>query len=143
MTYHNEVRDWHIRLALAFVVLAVFGGTLAAPFVYDDHALLVDESITSADGWWRVWRPMQTRPLTYFTFWINHRLGGADAAGYHAVNLGLHLGAALLLLEVLARLIPKRAAIAAAFLFALHPLAVEPVAYVFARSTLLATVLSL
>ena len=143
MTYHGELRDWHVRIGLTAVVLAVFGGTLWAPFVYDDHALLVDSSISSSGGWWMVWRPMQTRPLTYFTFWCNHQLGGSEAAGYHAVNLALHLGAALLLFAVLGRLLPKSAAVGAAFLFAVHPLAVEPVAYVFARSTLLATVFSL
>jgi len=119
-------------------VLVVYGKLVWAPFVFDDHALLVDRAITAPDGWWRVWRLEQTRPLTYFTFWLNHFLGG-----HHAVNLALHLASSLLMLAVAGKLAPPLAAAAAATVFALHPLAVEPVAYVFARGTLLATMFCL
>jgi uncharacterized membrane protein len=60
--------------------------------------------------------------------------------GYHAVNLLLHLGAVLLAYECLRRLLPERAALIAAALFAIHPIQAEAVNYVWARSILLATV---
>lgn len=59
------------------------------------------------------------------------------------MNLALHLAAAALLWDILRRLIPERAALIATTIFALHPLVTEPVAYVFARGTLLATVFAL
>ncbi len=90
-----------------------------------------------------IWRPLQTRPLTYFTFWLNYRLGGANPAGYHLANLLLHLGAVLLLARTLARRLPERAVLAATALFALHPIQAEAVLYVFARATVLATLLCL
>jgi tetratricopeptide (TPR) repeat protein len=49
---------------------------------------------------------------------------------FHAVNLLMHLAAALILLELLNRLIDsRRAGMLGALVFALHPLAVEPVAW--------------
>ncbi|MEZ5404219.1 MAG: tetratricopeptide repeat protein [Bryobacteraceae bacterium] len=129
-------------LFIAIAVLIVFGSAVNAPFHYDDHALLVDPAITSPDGWLTVWRPEQSRPLTYFTFWLNYRLGGADPSGYHAANLALHIGAAWLLLTVLLRYVPVETALIAAFLFAVHPIQAEAVMYIFARSTLLAAALT-
>ncbi len=123
------------------LVLVAFGASLAAGFHFDDYALLNDPVIRSAEGWRQVWRPEQTRPLTYFTFWLNYAAGGGRAAGYHAVNLALHLAAVLLLYGVLQRRLPAKAALAAAALFAIHPIQTEAVVYVYARATVLATLL--
>ncbi|MGH9660905.1 MAG: tetratricopeptide repeat protein [Bryobacteraceae bacterium] len=128
---------------LTLAALVAFGGGLGAAFHFDDHALFADAAVTSAEGWREIWRIERTRPLTYLTFWANYRLGRRDPAGYHAVNLALHVAAAVLLRRVLARVIPGRAALIGAALFAIHPVQTEPVVYVFARATLLATLLSL
>ncbi|MBZ5606861.1 MAG: tetratricopeptide repeat protein [Acidobacteriia bacterium] len=90
-----------------------------------------------------LWRPFDIRPLTYLTFWLNAQLGARNPAGYHAVNLLLHLTAVWLLWNVLRRLVSVKAAWIAAAIFAVHPFQAEPVNYIFARSTLLATVLCL
>jgi tetratricopeptide (TPR) repeat protein len=130
------LRDYAILLAAA---LAAFGASLAGPFHLDDYSLLTDPVLASPGGWWEVWRPLQTRPLTWFTFWVNVQLGG----GYHLVNLALHLGAVLAAFEALKRLLDARAALLAAALFAMHPIQAEAVNYVFARATLLMTLLCL
>jgi hypothetical protein len=117
--------------------------SLLAGFAYDDYSLFSDAAVTSTSGWWQVWRPSQTRPLTYFTFWLNHAVGGRNPAGYHAVNLALHQAAVLLCFNVLSRLMPSKAAFLASAVFAIHPIQVEPVAYIFERATILATVLCL
>ena len=93
----------------------------------------------SARGWIEVWAPLQTRPLTYFTFWLNRQIGGGDPLGYHLFNLLFHLGAVLLAWECLRRLLPERAALIAGVLFALHPIQSEAVNYVWARSIVLAS----
>jgi protein O-mannosyl-transferase len=124
-------------------VLAIYGASLGAPFHLDDYALFSDPTITSPSGWWSVWRPLQTRPLTYFTFWLNYQLGGQNAIGYHAANLALHLFAVWLLYPILVRLLGERPAWIAVALFALHPIQTEAVVYVFARAILLATVFCL
>jgi hypothetical protein len=132
----------NVFLILAAAVLA-FGGALWAPFHLDDFALLQDTIVTSADGWWRAFGLMQTRPLTWFSFWVNHRLGGAQPWGYHLVNLLLHLVSIVLLRQALARLLPPTAAVIATALFALHPIQTETVVYVFDRATLLMTLFCL
>ena len=129
-------------LLLSAAVLFSFGRALQAPFHFDDHALLLDRAIVSPGGWLGVWRPAQTRPLTYFTFWLNYRLGGANPIGYHAVNLAIHIVSSFLVMLCLRRLMPARAALIAAFVFAIHPAQTEAVVYVFARSTLLSSCLA-
>jgi hypothetical protein len=128
---------------LSLAAVAAFGGSLLAPFQFDDFALFTDPAITSPSGWWECWRLTQTRPLTWFTFWLNYQLGGHQPFGYHAVNLALHLGVVLLVWDTLRRLVSPRIALAAAAIFAVHPIMTEPVAYVFARATLLAALFSL
>jgi hypothetical protein len=128
---------------LSLAAAAAFGGSLLAPFQFDDFALFTDPAITSPSGWWECWRLTQTRPLTWFTFWLNYQLGGRQPFGYHAVNLALHVGVVLLVWDTLQRLLPHRTALAAAAIFAVHPIMTEPAAYVFARGTLLAAFFSL
>jgi tetratricopeptide (TPR) repeat protein len=70
---------------------------------------------------------------------MNHELGGENPTGYHALNLALHLIAVLLLYGALSRLIAPWAAFVSAAIFAVHPFAVEPVNYIFERSTVLET----
>ncbi len=59
------------------------------------------------------------------------------------VNLLLHIAVVLLLWELLKDLLPARAALAGAAIFAVHPILTEPVAYVFARASMLATLASI
>lgn len=86
-----------------------------------------------------MWSLRQTRPLTYFTFWLNYRLGGENALGYHLLNLALHAAAVLLLYDLLRRIAPAQALVAA-LIFAVHPLQAEPVDYVWARSIVLCAI---
>jgi hypothetical protein len=131
------------RIAVALAALAAFGASLAGTFQFDDFALLSDAGITSPGGWLDCFRLTQTRPLTWFTFWLNYQLAGETAAVWHLVNLALHVAVALVLLDLLGRLIPQEAALAGALIFAIHPMLAEPVNYIFARGTLLATLFSL
>jgi tetratricopeptide (TPR) repeat protein len=129
------------RLLLLAAALAAFGASLGSGFHFDDYAIFSDPVLTSPWGWLLVWGWRQTRPLTYFTFWLNYQTGGQDALGYHVLNLLLHLGAVLLAYECLRRLLPERAALVAAALFAVHPLQAEAVNYVWGRSIVLAALL--
>jgi len=69
---------------------------------------------------------------------------GLDPAGFHGVSLALHALAALLLAVVAFRLgASLLGAVAAASLFAAHPLTVEPVAWVTGQKDLLAATFAL
>jgi protein O-mannosyl-transferase len=123
--------------------LIAFGLSLAGSFHFDDHALFSDPAITSAGGWLDVWSLRQTRPLTWFSFWLSYQLSGANPMLWHALNLALHLGCVWLVYSTLRRVIPENAAILAACVFAVHPLQAQAVNYVFARATLLMTLFCL
>ena len=129
------------RLLLLAAALAAFGASLGSGFHFDDYAIFSNPVLTSPWGWLQVWGWRQTRPLTYVTFWLNYQAGGQDPIGYHLLNLLLHLGAVLLAYECLRRLLPQRAALVAAALFAVHPLQAEAVDYVWGRSIVLAALL--
>ena len=90
-----------------------------------------------------MWGPLETRPLTNLTFWMNYHLNSTNPLGYHAVNLALHAASVLLLYIALQSLLPNQCAFWAAALFAVHPIQSEAISYVFARSTLLSTVFCL
>jgi len=131
------------RYLLILGALVAFGASLASGFHFDDYAIFSDPVLASGTGWLQVWALRQTRPLTYLTFWLNRQIGGGDPLGYHLVNLAIHTGAVVLAWACLRRLLPERAALIAAALFAIHPIQSEAVNYVWARSILLAGLLSL
>ncbi len=126
-----------VRLLLLAAALAAFGASLGSGFHFDDYAIFSDPALTSKSGWLAVWG--LTRPLTYFTYWLNYWIGGRDPLGYHLFNLLFHLAAALLLYECLRRIVPEAALLAAA-IFAVHPLQAESVDYIWGRAMVLATV---
>ena len=106
---------------------------MRAGFVWDDDAHVTKPELRSAHGlveiWTRLGATQQYYPLVHSVFWIEHRLWGNSAFGYHLVNILLHAVGAFVLFQILLRLkIPG--ALLAAGLFALHPVQVESVAWI-------------
>lgn len=136
---------------LAAVVTVAYGNSLDGSFQYDDYhsivrnaalrdvgnipAFLVDPSLFSADP-----HKAMYRPVLLMSYTLNHALHGYDVRGYHLVNACLHLLCAVLLWRLARRLSPHGVALAAAALFAAHPVATEPVNYISSRSELLLAV---
>jgi hypothetical protein len=129
------------KFLLWFAALAAFGGCIFAAFEFDDFSLFSKSPVMLPTRWIDCFR--QTRPLTELTFWINDALFGRSPVSWHVVELMLHLAVVVLVWDVLRKLIGARAGLIAAAIFAVHPIMTEPVAYVFARATLLATLFSL
>lgn len=127
--------------ALALLTVAAYLPAIGAGFVWDDDAHVTrNPALDDLDGLVRIWTDTaatpQYYPLTHTTFWIERRVWGLWAPGYHAVNVALHAVAALLLWRVLVRLgLPGAWAAAAAF--AVHPVHVESVAWVSERKNVL------
>ena len=79
------------------------------------------------------------RPILLSTYALNYAIGGYGLVGYHVVNWLLHLGCALWVYALGRRLHGQwSAALFGALVFALHPLATEPVNYISSRSESLA-----
>ena len=135
--------------ALALIVIGAYFPALSGGFVWDDRAFLDAAPVQAWNGLWRIWfSPSEIEgeghywPLTYTTFWLEHRLWGSFwAPGYHGANLLLHFANAVLVWRLLRAMgaLPMWWAWTVAALFAAHPAHAEAVAWVIGRKDLLAT----
>ena len=136
-------REAQWALAIALLVAVSYLPALQGGFVWDDVIFSEEPVIHAADGMRSIWfSPTDIKneghywPLVYTSFWLEHKLWGLDPAGYHAVNIALHLLNCLLLWRLLLRLrVPGAAVIAA--VFAVHPVHVESVAWIIERKDVL------
>ena len=98
-------------LALWPIVLLVYlPAMLSVDFIWDDFVIGTDTVRTLA-GVRQIWFfPAEIPPeghywpLTYTSLWLEHKLWGGIASGYHATNVLLHLANTLLLWHLLCRL---------------------------------------
>ncbi len=78
------------------------------------------------------------RPILLATFVVEYQIWGLHPAGYHAVNLLLHALTSALVVLLLVRLGTSRTIAAlGGFLFALHPVQTESVAWISGRNDIL------
>jgi len=135
-------RSWGADAAVIVLLTAVvYLPSLRAGFVFDDPILITDNPmVKTRDGLYRYWFTAETsdyRPMAWSLWWVEWRLWGARAAGYHAVNILLHAVDAVLVWLVLRRLNPapnafwtRRGAWLAALIFAIHPVNVATAAWI-------------
>jgi Flp pilus assembly protein TadD len=135
----------HLLLAslLVAAVLLAYVPALRGGYVWDDDLYLTrNPLITAPDGLFRIWfsldTPSQYFPLVYTSFRFEHALWGFNPFGYHLVNVLLHAANAILIYGVL-RMLGVAGAWFPAFLFALHPVQVESVAWITERKNVLST----
>src|SRR5579862_2257911 len=100
---------WAAALAGLIVVLEVYGPALSGAFVLDDRYLpFMDPN--AAQFSLRTWIE-GTRPLLYFSYWLNYQFGGIDSHGnlltdgYHLANVFLHFLGSLVITLIAARLL--------------------------------------
>lgn len=114
-------------------LIAAYLPLRSAGFIWDDDAHVTKPALRGLDGLVRIWTdPLATQqyyPLLHSFFWVQHRLFGDNPGPYHLVNLCLHGANAALFALLLRKLRIPGAGLAAA-LFALHPVAVESVAWI-------------
>jgi tetratricopeptide (TPR) repeat protein len=126
-------QDWLLGLLLAMAVFCAYQPVWHAGFIWDDEAHVTRPELCSLGGLARIWFQLgatqQYYPLMHSVFWVEHRLWGYSALGYHLVNVLLHVVVALLLVKILRQLKIPGAWLAAA-IFALHPVQVESVAWI-------------
>jgi len=145
----------HLAL-LATAVAAAYWPAFTAGFMYDDRFFVQENpsirqwsSVPSyftapvvsqaSVRWHGIWRPLRS-----LSFLADYKLWGLNPAAFHGVNVALHL-ANVFLLYCLVLLLSGNAAaaLAAALLFALHPVQTEAVAWVSSRGDLQAALFSL
>jgi tetratricopeptide (TPR) repeat protein len=124
--------DWFSGLILILFVILTYTPVWQAGFVWDDDRVLtVNHCTVGPLGLKEIWTTSAADicPLTLTTFWVEHALWGLGPLPYHLVNVLLHGASAVLLWRVLRGLRVQGAWLGAA-LWALHPVAVESVAWI-------------
>ncbi|HYR83022.1 MAG TPA: tetratricopeptide repeat protein [Terriglobia bacterium] len=143
MKLSNDPHAIKVTVGLALAGILLFGASFNDPFHFDDTLITGDSNVTNPARWSHFFNPLYLRQFTFFSFYLNHLVGGVDPAGYHLVNVALHIANAVLLFFLLGRFFERWIAIAAAAVFLVHPIQTEPVLYVYQRSILLACFFSL
>jgi protein O-mannosyl-transferase len=129
-------------LLLSFFTLIAFFPALSNGFVYDDHFQLVRNpyvkdfrflpAIFTTDVWHFSPQTQSNnyRPLHMMTYLILYKLFGLNPLAFHLANLLFHLCCVLLLWRALGYYVREFEAFISSLLFALHPVHVEPVAWI-------------
>jgi tetratricopeptide (TPR) repeat protein len=138
-----------LAAVLACAVAAAFARGLRGPFLYDDvDSIAGNESIRRLAT---AFSPpfgatVSGRPVLNASFALNYLVSGSATWSYHALNIAIHVAAALALFGVLRRTLGTAAAggrgggdgllisFGAALLWAVHPLQVESVTYAVQRA---------
>jgi len=154
---------WLVPIAIAAITVLVFLPVVGADFVaYDDPENFLQNRHYRGLGWTQLqWMWTTTHlghyvPLSWMTLGLDYVMWGMNPAGYHAVNLLLHSGNAVMLFFLAHRvfrlagiersgdsLAAAAPAAFAALVFAIHPLRVESVAWITERRDMVALAFSL
>lgn len=127
---------------LGAAVLLAYANSLGGDFQFDDYNVIVENPVVHS--WLAWWADVGTgiRPLLKFSYTLNWT-AGAGAWGFHFFNVAVHLVNAFLVFLLCGglarRWVPTEnqahaGALAAALLFALHPVQTEAVTYISGRS---------
>ena len=139
-------------VALSLLVFLAFSPVLGNGFTnYDDPSYVtannqVKEGLSAEGVRWAfsTFHFYNWHPLTWMSHMVDVKLYGLNPAGHHLTSLLIHIANSVLLFLLLHTTTgaPGRSACVAA-LFALHPLHVEPVAWVSGRKDVLCTLFML
>ena len=130
--------------ALIFVAVAVaYFPALRGGLIWNDRDYVTRPELQSLHGLARIWFEVgateQYYPVLHSAFWLEHLAWGDSPLGYHLFNVLAHAMAACLLVAVLRRLVVPGAWLAG-LIFALHPVAVESVAWISEQKNTISTI---
>ncbi len=139
----------HILLIFLLGLLA-YSNTFQVPFLFDDIGNIVENhTIKDLNN---LWPPTGSRWFGLLTFALNYKLHGLDVAGYHIVNLAVHIinGILVYFLVVLSfktfflaksslKDYSDNIALFSGLLFVVHPVQTQAVTYIVQRFASLAT----
>jgi tetratricopeptide (TPR) repeat protein len=143
---------WAAAGLIVVAVSVAYANSFHGPFIFDDDPSIVEnKSIRHLGSPQVLAAPSDAvtttgRPVVNLSLAVNYAIGELNVEGYHAVNLAIHILAALTLFGLMRRtlLLPALStrfgaastglAMAVTLLWALHPLQTESVTYVVQRA---------
>ena len=142
MQYNDVVDRTRVRsLSCAVLVTAVVAAQSSAfggAFQYDDFfAILLNPHL---EDWQTFVQHLghMVRPVLHATFLLDRVLYGNNPAGYHALNLVLHVASTLLVYRILTLAVAesdRAIPLWTALVFFIHPLTTETVTYISGRAS--------
>ncbi len=140
---HLRMPAW---LGIAAIILAVFwvySPAIHGDWLWDDDWYITTQPLVrDLHGLWKFWFApgswTEYYPIEETLLWIEWHLFGLDTLGYHLVTIFLHALNALLVWRLLARF-GLRWAWFGGFIFAVHPAAVDSVAWIAETKNTLST----
>src|SRR5256885_3830461 len=125
-------RDWLLALALIAITFLVYAPAWNGQLIWDDDIHIAQPALRSLDGLVRIWKDPaaapQYYPVLHTLFWFEYKLWDGAVLPYHLLTIFCHALLALLIALILQRLNVPGAWLCA-FVFALHPVHVESVAW--------------
>lgn len=133
--------------------MLIYANAVNSRFQFDDYPVIVHNPVIRSDSIGGLWSSVHhpTRFMAYLTFALNYRMNGLDPAGYHIVNILIHVVNAVLVFQLVRLLFQTPAvkktgtgqegtiiAAVCALFFVSHPLQTESVTYITQRFTSLA-----
>jgi hypothetical protein len=138
------------EVLIAGLALAASASGLGNGFVYDDVPIILQNPVVRhVESVGRIWNSpywpagLLYRPVTVQLFAAEWAIGGGRPVIFHVVSVLLMMLTAVLFWRLAHRTLPPLPALAAAALFAVHPVHAESVANVVGQAELLATALTL
>lgn len=129
---------------LASVTIAAYGRTLSDPPLFDDNPSILGNPTIRSLATAFVPPPGMTvtgRPVLNLSLAANYAVSGTEVWSYHALNLAIHVLAALTLFGIVRRTLGRRKvpgclslAFWSSLLWAIHPLQTEAVSYIVQRA---------
>jgi tetratricopeptide (TPR) repeat protein len=147
-TEQNKSGRYYLQFIVPAIIvvatLIIYNPSMNSGFLlgWDDTEYLTHEDVQqlNAGNIFSDYHLGMYQPLAVISLALNYASAQESPGAYHATNLFLHIINILLVWLFLLRLSRRRLiAGIGAFLFAMHPINVEPVAWIAARSTLLFT----
>jgi len=124
--------------ALIMITVATYANAFRGDFQFDDYPTILENTHYTDWSTYTAHVAHIIRPLSSLTFAIDRTLYGTSPAGYHLLNMLLHLGSGLLIYGIVRRAIPNEHSVVplwSAILFLIHPVATETVTYISGRAT--------
>ena len=157
-------------ILIATLAILAYANSFQVPFVFDDESSITENPVILELGNFFTWGGYDYLPnrfIGYLSFALNYHFGGFNVAGYHLVNLAIHIANGLLIYALLRltlrtpffqsnptsshqdeELHPDNRSLLtsqrylpflAALLFVCHPIQTQAVTYIVQRLTSLAT----